>query len=161
MPAGSSDRGLVASDPGSLEALLRRAGFVAAREEAAELMAHAAGDAERLEMLVKRRLSGEPLAWIIGKVLFCGLEIRVDPGVYVPRWQSEPLALRTIARLPANGVAIDLCTGAGAIARTLAASRPEAGLSRPILTSAPLPVRRATGWRCIAGDLFTPLPGRA
>ena len=56
---------------------------------------------------------------------FCGLEVRVDHGVYVPRWQSEPLARRAAARLPPSGIAIDVCTGSGAIAMTLRVARPE------------------------------------
>src|SRR5256714_12490072 len=78
----------------ALTARLSRAGFIAAEEEADELLACAGGDTYRLDALVGRRLAGEPLAWIIGRVSFCGLEIRVDPGVYVPRWQSELLARR-------------------------------------------------------------------
>ena len=78
----------------ALAALLSGAGFVAAEEEADELLDCAAGDDELLDSLVGRRLTGEPLAWITGRVWFCGLEIRVDPGVYVPRWQSVPLARR-------------------------------------------------------------------
>jgi release factor glutamine methyltransferase len=94
-----------------LSAVLSRAGFIAADDEAKELLARAAGDHELLETLIARRLTGEPLAWVTGRTSFCGIEIRVDPGVYVPRWQSEPLARRAVERLPANGVAIDLCTG--------------------------------------------------
>ena len=99
-----------------------RAGFVAAEEEAAELLA-APGD---LEAMVARRLTGEPLAWITGTAPFCGLWIRVDPGVYVPRWQTEALAWRAVERLPTDGVAIDLCTGSGAIAKVLMTHRPGA-----------------------------------
>ena len=94
----------VPNDLEALAELLAGAGFVAAEEEADELLARAAGDVELLDSLVARRLTGEPLAWITGSVSFCGLEIRVDPGVYVPRWQSEPLARRAAERLPANGV---------------------------------------------------------
>src|ERR1700724_4140318 len=112
------------NDSTTLAAVLSRAGFIAAQEEADELLASAAGDVELLDSLVARRLTGEPLAWITGRISFCGLEIRVDPGVYVPRWQSEPLARRAVERLPATGVAIDLCTGSGAIARVLSAERP-------------------------------------
>ena len=76
----------IPDDLEELTALLARAGFVAAGEEASELLAPAACDADLLDFLVRRRLSGEPLAWITGSVRFCGIEIRVDPGVYVPRW---------------------------------------------------------------------------
>jgi release factor glutamine methyltransferase len=50
--------------------VLSNAGFVAAKEEAEELITHAAGDAELLDSLVGRRLAGEPLAWITGTVSF-------------------------------------------------------------------------------------------
>src|SRR5580704_3052575 len=106
--------------------LLSEAGFVAAEEEARELSARAGGDLELLDGLVRRRLTGEPLAWVTGRASFCGIEILVDPGVYIPRWQSEPLARRAVERLPATGTAIDLCTGSGAIAMTLTTNRPGA-----------------------------------
>jgi hypothetical protein len=43
---------------------LSNAGFVAAREEAAELLACSAGHDDRLHAFVERRIAGEPLAWI-------------------------------------------------------------------------------------------------
>ena len=68
----------VPNDVEALAELLADAGFVAAQEEADELLARAAGDAELLDSLVGRRLTGEPLAWITGSACFCGLRIRVD-----------------------------------------------------------------------------------
>jgi release factor glutamine methyltransferase len=100
------------------------AGFIAAQEEAEELMARAKGNDLVLESLVERRLQGEPLAWIVGFTTFCGLTVRVDTGVYVPRWQSEPLARRALSRLPDDGTAIDVCTGSGCIAMTLMSQKP-------------------------------------
>jgi release factor glutamine methyltransferase len=141
-----------------LAALLADAGFVAADEEAEELLARARGDAELLGALVERRLTGEPLAWITGTVVFCGLQIRVDPGVYVPRWQSEALARRAVARLPARGTAIDLCTGAGAIAATLSANRPVARVVASDLDERAVACARANGVEAYQGDLFAPLP---
>ncbi len=145
-------------EPGALAALLSGAGFVAAEEEADELLACAAGDAEVLGSLVGRRLGGEPLAWITGSVVFCGLRIRVDRGVYVPRWQSEPLARRAVERLPGNGVAIDLCTGSGAIARTLAVNRPGARVVASDLDERAVACAAANGVEVYRGDLFAPLP---
>lgn len=155
---GPGRRAYVPEDAGSLEALLLGAGFVAAQEEADELRACAAGDAELLEALVGRRLTGEPLAWITGTVSFCSSEIGVDPGVYVPRWQSEPLALRAVERLPANGVAIDLCTGAGAMAKTLATSRPGARVVASDVDERAVACAAANGVEVYCGDLFTSLP---
>jgi release factor glutamine methyltransferase len=137
---------------------LAEAGFVAADEEAEELIARAAGDDELLESLVRRRLTGEPLAWITGNVEFCGLEIRVDPGVYVPRWQSELLARRAVERLPADGTAIDLCTGAGAIARTLSANRPGARVVGSDVDERAVACARANGVEAYVCDLFASLP---
>jgi release factor glutamine methyltransferase len=142
----------------ALAALLCGAGFIAADEEAEQLLACAAGDAGLLDSLVRRRLTGEPLAWITGSVSFCGLQIRIDPGVYVPRWHSEPLARRAVERLPANGTAIDLCTGAGAIARVLATGRPGARVVASDVDPRAVACARANGVEAYRGDLFAPLP---
>jgi release factor glutamine methyltransferase len=146
------------NDVEGLAALLASAGFVAAEEEADELLARAAGDAELLDSLVRRRLVGEPLAWITGSVAFCGLKIRVDPGVYVPRWQSEPLARRAVERLPANGAAIDLCTGSGAMAKTMIAGRPGARVVASDVDERAVTCATANGVEVYLGDLFAPLP---
>ena len=143
---------------GLLVALLAGGGFVAAEEEADELVARAGGDPGLLESLVRRRLDGEPLAWITGSTRFCGLEIRVDPGVYVPRWQSEPLARRAVARLVDNGVAIDLCTGSGALAKTLAANRPGARVVASDIDERAVACAASNGVEVYQGDLFAPLP---
>jgi len=145
------------SEPGALAELLADAGFVAAAEEAGELLARAAGDQELLDALVARRLTGEPLAWITGSVWFCGLEVGVDPGVYVPRWQSEPLALRAVERLPPNGAAIDVCTGAGAIARTLMARRPNARVVATDVDQRAVACARRNGVDAHRGDLLAPV----
>jgi release factor glutamine methyltransferase len=146
------------TDLDALTTLLENAGFVAAGEEAEELLACAAGDAEVLDALVNRRLTGEPLAWITGSVVFCGLTIRIDPHVYVPRWQSEQLAQRAVARLPADGTAIDLCTGAGAIARTLLVNRPAAHVVASDVDERSVANATANGVDAHHGDLFDPLP---
>ncbi len=146
------------NDLEALAALVSGAGFVAAEEEADELLACAAGDAELLASLVGHRLTGEPLAWITGSVSFCGLDIRVDPGVYVPRWHSEPLARRAVERLPANGAVIDLCTGAGAIAKTLTTHRPGAHVVASDVDERAVACATANGVVVYLGDLFAPLP---
>jgi release factor glutamine methyltransferase len=142
----------------ALVAELAGAGFVAAEEEAAELLVRAGGDTSLLEGLVGRRLTGEPLAWVTGTVSFCELVVRVDPGVYVPRWQSEPLARRALERLPATGTAVDLCTGAGALAMTWRAGRPGARIVASDLDPRAVACARANGVEAYAGDLFSALP---
>src|SRR4029079_3553692 len=113
-------------DRSALEQTLAAAGCITPRGEA-ECLLHAAGDdAGALASMLERRIEGEPLPWITGTISFCGLEVHVTPGVYVPRWQTEPLALMAASLLPPDGVAIDLCTGAGAVAMVLAAAAPAA-----------------------------------
>lgn len=136
-----------------------RGGFVAADEEARELLDAAAGDPAQLEALVLRRETGEPLAWITGSVAFCGLQIVVHPDVYVPRWHTELVAERAAARLPEGGVAIDLCTGCGALAATLRARRPGARVVGTDLDPNAVANARANGVEAYAGDLFAPVPG--
>lgn len=138
--------------------LLAREGFVAAKEEAAELRTAARDDQSRLEELLRRRLSGEPLAWITGSVEFCGLMLQIDPGVYVPRWQSEPLARRAAALLSEGGIAIDLCTGSGAIATHLASRRRGARVVASDIDPRAVVCARANGVEAYVGDLFEPLP---
>ena len=146
------------TDVETLAAVLSSAGFIAADEEAAQLVACADGDVELLDSLVARRLTGEPLAWITGGVLFCGLEIHVDPGVYVPRWHSEPLARRAAERLPASGVAVDVCTGSGAIARTMSAHHPRARVVATDIDPRAVACATTNGVEVYCGDLFAPLP---
>jgi release factor glutamine methyltransferase len=137
---------------------LADAGFVAAREEAEELLEYSQGNDDRLESMINRRLRGEPLAWITGYTMFCGLKIRVDSGVYVPRWQSEPLVFAAAERLPPTGTAIDLCTGSGAIAMTLHAKRPDARVIGTDLDERSVTCATSNGVEVYLGDLFAPLP---
>ncbi|HZM56880.1 MAG TPA: HemK/PrmC family methyltransferase [Acidimicrobiales bacterium] len=128
---------------------------MAAEEEADELLA-AGGD---LDGLVARRLSGEPLAWVTGTARFCGLDLMVHPGVYVPRWQSETLA-RTAARLlPGHGTAVDLGTGCGAVAAVLRAAHPGARVMATEVDPVAAACARANGVHVLEGDLDEPLPG--
>ena len=65
-------------------ARLRAAGCVFAEDETAVLLAAAADPAE-LESMVERRVAGLPLEQIVGWAGFCGLEIIIEPGVFVPQ----------------------------------------------------------------------------
>jgi release factor glutamine methyltransferase len=145
-------------DVNDLAVRLSDAGFVAADEEAEELLHSAHGGAAVLESLIERRLRGEPLARITGFTMFCGRQLRVDHGVYVPRWQSEPLARRAIARLPPRGIAIDLCTGSGALAMTLLAERPRARVVATEVDERAAACAETNGVEVYRGDLFAPLP---
>ncbi|HMD44864.1 MAG TPA: HemK/PrmC family methyltransferase [Acidimicrobiales bacterium] len=136
---------------------MRVAGCVAADEEAHELLV-AAPHAATLETWIRRREHGEPLAWITGTVLFCGRPVLVDPGVYVPRRQSEELARRAATLLAAvGGRAADLCTGAGAIGAHLLAEVPGASVVGVDVDVRAVRCARRNGVRALVGDLDRPL----
>ncbi len=137
---------------------LADAGCIAALYEADELIQVAAGDPGLLDELVARRARGEPIAWLTGSVSFCGLRCFVAPGVYVPRSQTEPLARRAGALLPAAGVAVDLCTGAGAIAAALAEAEPKARILATDLDPDAARCARTNGVEVYEGFLDDPLP---
>ena len=138
--------------------MLAEAGCIAAREEADELIRAAAGDPDVLDDLVSRRTNGEPIAWLTGAVTFCGLRLFVEPGVYVPRSQTEPLARRAATVLPSTGVAVDLCTGAGAIAAAMAAAVPTAQVLATELDHTAARCARRNGVEVFEGFLDDPLP---
>jgi HemK-like putative methylase len=138
--------------------ILSGAGCVAPREEADELLQAAAGDPDVLADLVSRRTNGEPIAWLTGAVEFCGHKLFVAPGVYVPRWQTEPLARRAVSLLPPAGVAADLCTGVGAIAAVLAAAVPTARVVATELDHNAAQCARRNGVEVFEGFLDDPLP---
>ena len=136
---------------------LADAGCIAPREEALALVG-AAGDTDQLDSLVGRRCDGEPLAWLVGSVTFCGRPIRVAPGVYVPRPQSELIAEAGAGRLPKRGLAVDLCTGAGAIAAVLTHRRPRARVLATEIDPLAAGCARGNGVEVLVGDLADPLP---
>lgn len=78
--------------------------------------------------------------------------------MYVPRWTSEPLARRAAARLPDAGIAIDVCTGSGAIARVLRAHCPGARVIASDVDARAVACAAANGVEVYRGDLFAPLP---
>lgn len=142
-----------------MEARLAAAGCVAAAEEAAELLA-ASSDPDTLEGWLARREAGEPLAWITGRTDFAGRPVRVAPGVYVPRPQTEELARRAAARLPGRGLAADLCTGSGAVAAHLRWAVPGAGVVGVDRDPVAVACARANQVPAAVGDLDGPLrPG--
>ena len=87
-------------------------------------------DAERFDALVARRASREPLQHLTGTAPFRHLELRVGPGVFVPRPETEMVAQLAIDALAAaaspSPIAVDLGTGSGAIALAMATEVPHA-----------------------------------
>lgn len=82
---------------------------------------------DELRPLVKRRAMREPLQYILGTVEFCGLKLKVDPRALIPRPETEELVEHLRDRLVrAPRRILDLGTGSGAIAISLAMAYPEA-----------------------------------
>ena len=111
-----------------------------------------------LDELVARRLRGEPLPWIAGWLFFCGIRIRVDRGVFVPRPHTEALARRAAELLPDAGTAVDLCTGSGAVAAVMRRARPRAEVVATDVDPNAVACARRNGIWALRGDLDAPLP---
>jgi len=87
----------------------------------------AADELGRFRELVKRRRAREPIAYILGTREFYGRSFRVDRRVLVPRPDTEALVEAALERTRAVSMsmrALDLCTGSGCVAITLARERP-------------------------------------
>lgn len=84
------------------------------------------GEAALLTALVARRQAGEPIAYIVGQREFFGLPFRVSPAVLIPRPDTELIVELTIERLAPRARLLDMGTGSGAIAVSVAHTRPDA-----------------------------------
>jgi release factor glutamine methyltransferase len=117
--------------------------------------------------LIKRRLAGEPTQYLLGHTDFYGRRFEVDPRVLIPRPETELLveaAMRGVPRDAASAV-LDLCTGSGCVAVSVALERPRASVWAVELSPDALDVARANAERLgatsrvtfLQGDLFAPL----
>ena len=94
-----------------------------------DLPLYASDEVERrVEELTRRRLAGEPVAYIIGEWEFYGLPLDISREVIVPRADTEVLAERAIllARAAGEGARVlDLCAGSGCVGLAVAANAPD------------------------------------
>jgi release factor glutamine methyltransferase len=137
---------------------LAQGGFLAPDAEADVLLRASSEGVGPIDELMARRLRGEPLAWITGSVRFCGTRTLVDPGVFVPRPHTEALARRAVSLLPAEGIAVDLCTGSGALAVVLGSAHPWASVVATDVDPVAVACARRNGVRALVGNLDEPLP---
>jgi release factor glutamine methyltransferase len=124
-------------------ARLTAAGVDSARVDAELLLSHVIGvrrsrllmissvhplAAVALDRLVKRRAQREPLQHLVGRAPFRHIEVAVGPGVFVPRPETELLvdAVLPALRAVAEPLAVDLCSGSGALALAVADEIPGA-----------------------------------
>jgi release factor glutamine methyltransferase len=116
---------------------LTRVGLITQSERA--LTEH---EAATVAALVARRQHGEPIAYIVGKREFFGLDFSVNDAVLIPRPDTELLVELALRFLPPQGRALDMGTGSGAIAVAIAHARPDAAISALDVSEAALAVAR-------------------
>lgn len=123
--------------------------------------------AARFDALVARRAAGEPVAYLLGRREFFGRDFAVSPAVLIPRPETELLveiALTAVADLPAPRI-LDLGTGSGCLAVTLALERPKAEVTAVDISPVALAVARTNAQRlgatlrCIESEWFAALAG--
>ncbi|HTR52233.1 MAG TPA: peptide chain release factor N(5)-glutamine methyltransferase [Kofleriaceae bacterium] len=163
------------------------AGVASARLEAQLLLAHVLGctrvqlytgfdkplqetELARYRALIKRRLAGEPLAYLVAEQEFWGLPFRVDEHVLIPRPDTETVievarGTRTDRAAPCR--VLDLCTGSGAIAIALARELPAAQIIATDVSPEAVALARENAARngvadrvdVRVGDLWAPVAG--
>ena len=147
---------------------LRAAGCVFAEDEAAVLGA-TAPDETTLTALVRRRAGGEPLEQVVGYADFCGLRVRLRPGVFVPRVRSALLVRLGAEHAHSTGrrrnsgevVVVDLCCGSGALGLAVIAENPHADLyAADVDPNAVACAQDNLDGHVFQGDLFDALPAR-
>jgi release factor glutamine methyltransferase len=120
------------------------------------------------DALIERRASGEPYAYLVGSRGFYGLDFLATPEVLIPRPETELLVEAALERLPGTGPAkvLDLGTGSGVVAITLARLRPRAQVTAVDVSAGALWVARqnaarlgAEHVRFVAGNWYESLPG--
>jgi len=122
---------------------------------------------DEFRALIQRRLTGEPIQYIIGETEFYGLAFRVTPEVLIPRPETEHLVEKVIelaASFPSPRI-VDIGTGSGAIAVALSHHLPKAGLTAIDLSESALTIARENAERnaviiyFLQGDLLNPVAG--
>ncbi len=132
-----------------------------------------AGEEEGFFTYIRRRQAREPVAYIVGEKEFMGLPLRVTPAVLIPRPETEVLVEAALTSLsqkfpsPSPLHLLDIGTGSGAIALSLAFYRPDARVTAVDFSEAALRVARENAHRLgltqrinfVQADLFPPAPG--
>lgn len=106
-------------------------------------------EAERMAALARRRLAGEPVAYLVGEKEFYGLPLAVSPAVLIPRPETEGIVdiVRRLAPPDCPGPVVDVGTGSGALALALATVFPKARVLGTDTSPAALAVAAANARR--------------
>ena len=140
-----------------------RAWLSAHRNEAADPSV-----ADSFHALVRRRQAGEPVAYLVGRREFYGLEFRVTPDVLIPRADTETLVDVALEKLREGTQldVLDLGAGSGCIAIAIAHERPAARVTATDISETALKVARdnavaiGVDVELVRGAWFEPLAGR-
>jgi release factor glutamine methyltransferase len=125
-----------------------------------------ADELARFRDMVSRRSRREPLQHILGTQEFCGFEFNVSPDVLIPRHDTEQLVFETVERSDATASIVDIGTGSGCVAITLAKRLPAATVTATDISPEALAVARSNAVlhsvrpEFIQGSLCTCLTGR-
>ncbi|HVG01631.1 MAG TPA: peptide chain release factor N(5)-glutamine methyltransferase [Nitrospira sp.] len=168
----------------SAECMLKEAGIEQPALEAGWLLEHVlelspllqrvrqehhvtADDRKRVQTLVTRRANREPLQYVLGTQEFCGREFYVTSAVLIPRPESALLVEETVrrCRLTPSATVVDVGTGSGCLAVSIAAALPTAHMLAIDVSSNALSVARENMLRHgvaeritgLCGDLLSPL----
>ncbi len=121
-----------------------------------------------VEALLKRRLAGEPVAYLLGEREFYGRPFQVTPDVLIPRPDTELLVELALQRLPQDAALnlLDIGVGSGVVAISLALERPRCRVTGVDLSAGALRVAEANAEALhatvefLAGDVFSALGKR-
>ncbi len=104
---------------------------------------------EELEQLAQRLEQGEPVQYVLGKADFCGRSFHVEPGVLIPRPETMELIrlVNANGQQPSPNTILDIGTGSGCIAITLALNLPEAEVTAWDISDKALAVARGNAQR--------------
>lgn len=132
---------------------------------------HEAAGTEETEEIVRARLEGRPLAYILKSAPFFGADYYVDERVLIPRFDTEPVVEAALDRIRSRQLhtAADVCCGSGCIGITLLREADLSGVVFTDISSGALDVaaenaRRLAPGRAVQfcrGDLLEALPGPA
>ena len=125
------------------------------------------GDAQRSEYdtLIARRQTREPLQYIEGEAAFMGLTFRVAPGVLIPRQDTEILCEEALSRMKPGARVLDVGTGSGALAVSLARLGRDAQVTAVDVSDTALAIARDNARRLgaqvrfVKSDCFAALAG--
>lgn len=171
-----------------IRAQLTAAGIESGDQEACWLMEHAlglsslsqavdrdrvpsAGEVDAMRRLVARRVSREPLQYLLGTQEFCGRDFAVTPAVLIPRPETELLVEQVLCQVAVNQQAtvVDVCTGSGCIAVSIARQRPRIRMVATDISNDALVLAQENAFRqavadrieWLQGDLLEPVAGKS